>query len=122
MSGEQPVQRGLGWDLSGCPFYGSDATYTVPTGKWLRIDQVTFRQKSQLHNVNQDYIIEFSVLTFTGAGPGARHYLEHTVQGVSQLVELYAAPGTLVRFTAVMESPGCAFFEGSFSGVLVDAS
>jgi hypothetical protein len=110
-SGETPVQRSLGWTISSC---GATDTYTVPAGKHLRIEQVTLLQA-----LAQDQIVWFRVQT-----DSVRHFLEHDRNGVSQLVRLYASPGSTVEFSVRMSCPFAegGFFGGSFSGVLVDAS
>jgi hypothetical protein len=110
MSGEQPVQRTLEWGFGGGCF--ATDTYAVPSGKYLRIEQVTFLQAK-----TQDYIASFAVQTdFT------KHFLEHTKNGVSQLVRVYGSPGSTVGFPVVMDQPICGgTWQGSFSGVLIDA-
>jgi hypothetical protein len=90
----------------------------VPAGKYLRIEQVTFLQA-----LPQDHIVWFRVQTDFPTD-FVHHYLEHTKDGVSQLVRLYAAPESTVAFSLRTTCPFTegAFFRGSFSGVLVDAS
>jgi hypothetical protein len=108
-SGETPVQRSLGWTIGIC---GATDTYTVPAGKYLRIEQVTFRQA-----LPQDHIEWFRVRT-----DFVFHYLEHTRDGISQLVRLYASPGSTVAFSLRTTCPFAegVTFDGSFSGVLID--
>lgn len=114
-SGEQPVQQALEWQFSGVCI--ADDTYTVPAGKYLRIEHVTFFQL-----VAQDRIGAFSVQTSLPSG-AAEHFLEHTENGTSELVSIYASPGSVVTFRVVFRPiTGCAGLErGSFSGVLIDA-
>jgi hypothetical protein len=109
-SGETPVQRSLAWTIGIC---GATDTYTVPAGKYLRIEQVTFRQA-----LPQDHIEWFRVRT-----DFVFHYLEHTRDGISQLVRLYASPGSTVAFSLRTTCPFAegVTFDGSFSGVLIDA-
>jgi hypothetical protein len=109
-SGETPVQRSLAWTIGSC---GATDTYTVPAGKYLRIEQVTLLQA-----LPQDHIVWFRVQT-----DFVQHYLEHTRNGVSQLVRLYASPGSTVAFSLRTTCPIAeGTFGGSFSGVLIDAS
>jgi hypothetical protein len=115
-SGEQPVQQGLEWAFSGGACIAED-TYTVPEGKYLRIEHVTFFQ-----HVAQDLIGAFSVQTSLPSG-AAEHFLEHTENGTSEPVSIYASPGSVVSFRVVFVLiSGCAGLRrGSFSGVLIDA-
>ena len=111
-SGETAVQRSLGWTIPGCGGAATDF-YTVPAGKYLRIEQVTLLQP-----LPQDPIAWFRVQT-----DGVPHWLEHNRDGVSQLVRLYASPGSTVAFSLGTTCPHAdgIHFGGSFSGVLIDA-
>ncbi len=115
-SGETPVQRHLEWDFNkSCDSQGNAAIYQVPAGKYLRIEQVTFAQSATV-----DHIEWFRVDTFLPGG-AAKHNLEHTRTGVSQLVRIYAGGGNNAVFRLRFDGcPGGLWF-GSFSGVLVDA-
>ena len=111
-SGETAVQRSLGWTIPGCGGAATDF-YTVPAGKYLRIEQVTLLQP-----LPQDPIAWFRVQT-----DGVPHWLEHNRDGVSQLVRLYASPGSTVGVSLGTTCPHAdgIHFGGSFSGVLIDA-
>lgn len=119
--GEEPIQRLLRW-----PFRArrqvETATFIVPAGKRLRIDLVTFHDLNRRVGINR-----FTVRTVVG-GIVAFHYLSSSTQGnngdvITETVEIYADPGTSVRFTALLSGPpGRVTIIGSFSGVLIDAS
>jgi hypothetical protein len=89
----------------------------VPADKYLRIEYVTFAEPEL-----QDSLILFEVETSLPGATFVRHYLPHTNTGVSQLVRIYASPGSTVAFRLTRRTPCAAVVRGSFSGVLVDAS
>jgi hypothetical protein len=123
VSGETPVQKRLEFVFGQSE---AEAHYTVPAGKYLRIEYVTFDFVQTGVPLNMPDIRWFRVFT-TVAGATANHYLRVTTQGareiVSEPVTIYAQPGSTVDFEIRLAiSVGTAGpFDGSFSGVLIDA-
>lgn len=120
-----PVQFHFTFAFAGTRSTSSDA-YTVPDGKRLRIDFVTF------HDFNRDAVVE--TLSFAGTGNdgfGVNHYIATSAQGsngevasepVSAYVEAGKNVGFHLRLDRVLGSDTSTFFmHGSFTGVLLDA-
>ena len=113
-SGEQPVQWKLEWEfgLGECIAFDS---YTVPAGKYLRIEQVTLRSTDDI----ELFRVSTNLLTDNGT---TAHFLEFRR---AQPVRIYAEPEEGVGFAVALKPKplGCGplQYAGSFSGVLIDA-
>lgn len=120
-----PVQFHFTFRFEGLRSDSSDP-YTVPDGKRLRIDFVTF------HDLNRDAVVER--LSFGIPGPDGNaihHYIATSAQGsngevASEPVHAYVEAGKNVHFSLALDralgSDSTFFFmHGSFTGVLLDA-
>ena len=119
-----PVQAQQTFFFAGDP--SEDATYTVPNGKRLRIDLITF------HDLNRTAGVRSYVVITRVAGTEVFHYMASSTQAgngdvVTEPVTIYADPGTTVTFVVHLDSslgaPGSIILmDGSFSGILTDAA